>query len=113
MKYFARLFLVTTLMAGCAPLLHSSTKLNRLNIGMSKQDVLNVMGEPVSTSAANSLEYLTYNLHVSGHPRGQEYTPHFVRLKNGKVDSYGRIGDFDSTKSPETKTTIDLNINKE
>jgi hypothetical protein len=37
---------------------------------------------------------------------------YYVRLKAGVVDAYGRVGDFDSTKIPETKQTIDVNINK-
>ena len=31
---------------------------------------------------------------------------YFVHIENGKVTSYGRIGDFGSTKNP----TMDLNI---
>ena len=42
----------------------------------------------------------------------QPRTDYFVRFKNGLVESYGKMGDFDSTKVPETKTTVDLNINK-
>ncbi len=38
----------------------------------------------------------------------------FVRIVDGKVESFGRRGDFDSTKVPESKTTLDVNIkNKE
>ena len=35
----------------------------------------------------------------------QQKGTYFVRLKNGVVESYGKVGDFDSTKTPE------LNIN--
>ena len=79
------------------------------------------MGSPDSTAApGNGVEVLRYELtntsaamdlfllgvsHGATAYRGsQEF---YVRLKEGKVDSYGRVGDFDSTKDP----TINVNVN--
>ena len=35
------------------------------------------------------------------------YVPFFVRLRAGTVESFGRVGDFDSTKTPTTRVEID------
>jgi hypothetical protein len=80
---------------------------------MSKQEVVTVLGPPVSTSAKEGVEYLNYKFSETDDDAFRGWTsPYFVRIVNGKVESYGRLGDFDSTKTPETKSTIDLKINK-
>ena len=38
---------------------------------------------------------------------------YFVKFVDGKVQSYGRLGDFDSTKPFETKHEIDVKIEEE
>ena len=88
--------------------------MNSVNIGMTKQEVISALGSPTSTSAKEGVEYLNYLLYETiGDTTGFGKTkPHFVRIINGRVDSYGILGDFDSTKTPETKSTIDLNIKK-
>ena len=90
--------------AGCA----TASKMNQLSIGMAKQEVISVMGSPASTASPGSgVELLRYRLSPTDdhafHGITEEY---FVRLANGKVDSYGKMGDFDSTKAP----TLNLNI---
>ena len=102
--------------AGCA----TANSLNRLSIGMTKQEAISIMGEPESTaSPGNGVEILRYRLSRAGSGglsgaldvvvgpapsnRPQEY---FLRLLNGRLDSYGMVGDFDSTKDP----TLNLNI---
>jgi len=87
--------------------------MNKLSLGMTKSQVIEAMGNPDSTSAQGGAEYLKYNLWRDFWDRrpGDYSDGYFVRLMNGKVESYGRMGDFDSTKVPETKQTIDLNIN--
>lgn len=85
-----------------------SATINKVSLGMNKAQVIEVMGSPTSTSATEGVEYLNYTLIEAFGVNA----PYFVRLKNGKVDAYGKRGDFDSTKVPENKTTIDLNINK-
>jgi SmpA / OmlA family len=100
------LFLSLTVLAGCATF---SEKMNELSIGMTKEQVIEVLGQPASTSAKDNLQYMKYKFR-----RDNQLLPpqHFVRLVDGKVDAYGRIGDFDSTKPLETRSTIDLNIQK-
>ncbi len=81
--------------------------MNRLSVGMAKQEVVSAMGQPVSTAApGGGIEILRYELQNTDQVWWGGRTPYFVRLVNGKVDSYGRLGDFDSTKDP----TVNLNI---
>lgn len=104
-----RVLLSIVLLAGCA----TAHKMNQISIGMTKQQVIEALGQPVSTSAKPGIEYLNYRFSETNDPRLYGYTtPYFVRIVDGKVESYGRLGDFDSTKVPETKSTIDLNIKK-
>lgn len=99
------LVVTAILMTGCAT---AANKMNSVHIGMTKQEVVSVLGPPASTSAKEGVEYLNYNLFEPVYG----IKPYFVRIINEKVDSYGRLGDFDSTKPPEMKSTIDLNIKK-
>lgn len=90
-------------LGGCA----TAPKMNRLSVGMAKQEVVSAMGQPVSTAApGGGIEILRYELQNTDQVWWGGRTPYFVRLVNGKVDSYGRLGDFDSTKDP----TVNLNI---
>ncbi len=83
---------------------------------MTKDEVFRVMGNPISVSAQAGLEYLNYAL---SEPRDDAFrgwtrayyvrpvtvktTPYYVRLINGRVESYGRTGDFASTKTRMTE----------
>lgn len=86
-------------------------KMNNLNLGMSKQEVIQVLGPPLSSSAIGNTEYLNYKLYIDGdHAFMNLPTDYFVRIINGRVESYGKMGDFDSTRGTEFKGTYDLNI---
>jgi hypothetical protein len=95
--------------SGCVQ--HTAT-MNELSPGLTKADVLKIMGEPYSSSGKGSTEYLTYRLFPkpvlwdATHGGGGE--PYYVKLVNGRVESYGRVGDFDSTKDP----SINVNLQK-
>ncbi len=97
------------LVVGCA----TEDRINKVSAGMSKAQVIAAMGNPSSTAGEGETEYLNYNLLVRG-PLGGA-TPiqnqYFVRLRNGKVDAYGRKGDFNSTKDPTQN--VNLNIKTE
>ena len=95
------------ILTGCA----TAHKLTRINLGMSKEDVIKKIGRPVSVSVQGKTEYLNYRFFETGEDAFCGITdPYYVRIIDGKVESYGKLGDFDSTKVPETKTTIDLNL---
>jgi hypothetical protein len=79
------ILLVATLLTGCA----TADQLNKLHIGMSKDQVVAILGQPDSTSAQANIEYLTYYLtNDSSYSRDQ---PYMVRLVEGKVESFGRF----------------------
>lgn len=84
-------------LCGCA----TAYKINSISLGMSKEDVIKTMGKPVSTSATEGTEYLNYRLSETGDADFYGITtPYYVCIRDGKVISYGRTGDFDSTKDP-------------
>ena len=81
-------------LVGCA----TARLLNSINVGMSKAEVIKIMGNPESTSASGGKEYLSY-LYQSRDVAFKVDT-FFVCLVDGKVVEYGKKGDFDSTKDP-------------
>ena len=76
-------------MLGCAG---SAKKINNLNIGMTKAEVIEAMGEPNFTSAAKDVEILSYKL-TSNSLYSDTY---HVSIKNGKVERFGKQGSFGS-----------------
>jgi len=98
------LFIICCFLSSCA----TAHKMNRLSTGMTKQQVIQIMGRPSSTSAQGGAEYLLYKLSETDDEAFNGITRSFyVRLINGYVESYGRMGDFDSTKDP----TVNINTN--
>jgi outer membrane protein assembly factor BamE (lipoprotein component of BamABCDE complex) len=82
----------------------TSYKMNDLSIGMTKEDVISALGKPVSVSAKDGTEYLNYRFSENSDQEFLGLTkPYFVRLISGKVDSYGKLGDFDSIQKPTIK----------
>jgi Short C-terminal domain/SmpA / OmlA family len=76
--------LLAALLAGCS----TADKLNDVRIGMTKDQVIAMLGTPDSTSAQANIEYLTYYFSNEGSYRDQ---PYMVRLVEGKVESFGRF----------------------
>ncbi|MCU0651542.1 MAG: hypothetical protein MUC39_01185 [Candidatus Omnitrophica bacterium] len=91
-------------LCGCVT---TSSRINNISLGMTKANVLRSMGTPTSTSAKGTTEYLTYKLIVAYDRVDPIYNDYFVKLIDGKVESYGKVGDFDSVKNP----TNDINLN--
>ena len=87
MKKLIYLFIMVMLVSGCAcmgkPLI---SRTNELRLGMTKDEVISILGEPVSTQAnieeGERLEYW-----VSEHFMA---VPYSVTIKDGKVVKYGR-----------------------
>ncbi len=85
---------------GCA----TTYRIDRVSVGMSKEQVIAAMGRPDSVAApGNGSEYLRYTLEE----HTGELAPYFVKLVNGRVAAYGRVGDFGSAQNPG----VDLNVN--
>ena len=103
-------------------------QMNLVSLGMDKAQVINLLGNPLSTSAQAPYEYFIYsssreltseekarcavgNVALLGLAASLcfQTEDRFVRFENGIVESYGRVGDFDSTRVPEA--TINVNTN--
>lgn len=109
MKRTLILSLVLPLMLiGCVTVA-ASHKMGSVSLGMNKQQVIEALGTPTSVSAKEDTEYLNYNFYEKTNLFFPNFKKkYFVRLINGKVDAYGKVGDFDSTQDPKQK--IDLTI---
>ena len=85
----------------------TSRKFNNISVGMTKAQVIEKIGNPKTTKASEGVVYLIYNTY-SSFQEVNNLSPEafFVKLINNKVISYGRVGDFNSTKNP----TMDINI---
>ncbi|MFZ0242645.1 MAG: hypothetical protein WAL90_13445 [Desulfobacterales bacterium] len=75
------------LLWGCAG---SAKKMNNLQVGMTRADVIEALGPPDSTSANLYVEYLKYGFCSEG----LISAPYYVKLQDGIVTAYGRYGDF-------------------
>ncbi len=80
------LILCALFFVGCTTF---ASKINAVRIGMSKAEVLAVMGPPSSITADTTAEYLNYSL-LEKYTAIAHYTPYEIKLVNGKVVSYGR-----------------------
>ena len=101
-----------TILSGCATVT-SPPDFEKIKLGMTRPEVVDALGKPDTVAASEGTEYLNYQSGrgvISGQCFGCE--EYFVRLKSGKVVSFGRLGDFNSTKAPETTQNINLNTNK-
>jgi hypothetical protein len=96
------LLIAGALLAGCA----TSAALNNLHIGMDRSQVIALLGQPDSTSAQANVEYLTYYLAISTNEGPARDQPYLVRLVDGKVESFGRLGQLnDLYLRPVTNAT--------
>jgi len=97
------------LLAGCATPGSSLSKpdLSKLAVGMSKDEVIAQLGRPHQVSQQGSTEYLTYNFDHPFDGRPAIVASYFVRLVDGKVESFGERGDFDSTRDPTVRVVTE------
>ncbi len=89
MTRIAAIGLALLLLMGCASASKAS-KLNAVQLGMTRDQVVGTIGSPSSTSEMGNTQYLKYQL-CSDWIFTDRY---FVRLTDGKVDAFGRVGDF-------------------
>lgn len=101
MKHLLITTIVVLLLAGCA--LTKSYNLSAVSIGMDKKAVVSLHGEPFRVAAMDGSEYFIYRGFDKElfKPDGFMVYEAFIRFKDGKVDAYGRLDDFDSTKHKE------------
>ena len=89
------------LLVGCAST--KSLTFSTISIGMNKEKVIALKGEPFRIAAMDGLEYFIYRGFDKElfKPNGFSVYEAFIRFKDGKVDAYGRLDDFDSTRHKE------------
>jgi len=77
---------------------------------MTEDEVNSHLGQPTSVAQSGDTKYLEYESYEVDiwYGNRHSYKIFYVRLINGKVDSFGRKGDFNSTKNP----TTDINIHQ-
>jgi outer membrane protein assembly factor BamE (lipoprotein component of BamABCDE complex) len=97
MPFFS--LIVGLFLVGCST---SASHLNTVSVGMTKPQIIAAMGQPQSTRGNGENEYFIYQLRERMSRPDEPWPVHeiiaqyFVRFKNGVVDSYGKLGDFDS-----------------
>jgi hypothetical protein len=87
MKRLLVFIVILISLAGCA----TTARINKISIGMTKSEVIDIMGNPSSTSGIGKEEGLRYNLY---NPSRDIYEEHWVTLLNGNVVKFGRAGDY-------------------
>ena len=86
----------------------SKPKLSRISVGMTKPQVIAAMGEPDDVATQGNLEYLEYGYDRFMDGIQAPVAWYYVRLINGRVESYGKKGDFDTTALPQTRQQIEI-----
>jgi hypothetical protein len=81
---------VLVLVVALGSIIGCASNMNHVTLGMTKDQVVSALGTPSSTSAMENAEYLKYQL-CSDWIFTDRY---YVRLTDGKVDAFGRVGDF-------------------
>jgi hypothetical protein len=82
MRRFLTLIMTVALLGGCAPWLG----MEKVSIGMTKAEVLTAIGTPTDVAGSGNVEYFWYN------PVNRFWQRYYVRMVNGKVESYGPLG---------------------
>jgi hypothetical protein len=101
MKTVSIALLLLALLSGCST---TADKLNDVRIGMTKDQVIALLGKADSMSAQANIEYLTYYLSTDSDSFNRERA-YSVRLVDGKVESFGRFMQlFDIYNRPVTGT---------
>ena len=85
MKAAAMASALLVLLAGCAS---TATRLSRVQNGMSRDQVIALLGSPDGARVRADIEYLTYYLPDE---TGRREQPYMVRLVGARVESVGRF----------------------
>lgn len=83
----------------------TSADLAKIKVGMTRDQVEGILGTPHLVSASGNTEFLGYNLENEKVGGRSEY---FVKLLNGRVEMFGRKGDFGTTVLPQQRQQIEL-----
>lgn len=102
-KFLGCSFLAIMLLtSGCS----SVPKFNKIELGMTEDQTIELLGEPESIAVQGNSKYHEYaswwGLSLN------EYQLWYVRFIDGVVESFGRRGDFDSTKDATQNINIQI-----
>lgn len=110
MRRIALISCVLLVMSGTMFARRVSKLMTQLEVGMTTEQVVKIMGQPESVSKINSCTYYNYlDQRMDPIVMYMHETWYYVRFINGRVDSFGQQGDFDSTKDP--RQVVDINVN--
>lgn len=105
MRQYYFLLISIVLISSCA----YASKMNRLSLGMSKGEVIKLLGEPTSAKAVEGEEILEYRFYTEYWR--YDLDSYWVILENSKVIKYGKAGDW-GTVLPETYRIEYKDLNK-
>jgi len=105
LAYLSILLLLTFLLPSCAVRTSvsdgwdkleglSPSKFNKLQIDMTKQEVISILGEPESTSVSHGAELLHYRCVEQNSFGNDRYISYGVLLRKNKVLAFGRHTGF-------------------
>ena len=103
--------LAVSLMAliGCS---EPTLKFDQVRAGMTEEQVAGIMGKPVTATQQGNAKYLEYETYDQdrwfGTGRNEKENDQwfFVRMVDGKVESFGKKGDMVPTKIPAPKAEV-------
>ena len=98
MKSLIGIAIVSFLLSGCFA---KAGRTSGVHYGMSKQEVIAVMGAPINVSTRGGSEYLSYPVcDIDNQTPNGIMRPYVVRLIDGRVESYGTTGEVGSLQTP-------------
>ena len=103
------LFLSVVFFAGCITVPSKRVTFDGIKIGMPRDEAVAILGTPRKRSAKGNIEHLYYHekaLYIGIFGIGtdpKQYRELEVRIVNGKVDSFGEVGEYfeESLEDPE------------
>ena len=105
MKNNVILLFICLLLTGCMTSKYAQ-KMQSLQIGMTPNQVIAIMGSPQSTSAKDNSLYYVYS--ATCYNGLFLYTKdNYVKFVDGHVVSFGEVDDFDSIKDNKIKVSVD------
>ena len=112
MKYLIALLALTLIGCETATNYMNRPDFSLISMGMPQDRVILALGKPEDMSAKDGVVYLKYAYAPwydhNGADGNKEY--YFVRLIDNKVESYGKLGDFDTTQTPTIRIEKDQTI---
>ena len=82
MRRWSLWIVLVVLLSGCSPWIG----MHKIELGMSKPEVMQEMGKPSNASGSGNEEYLWYI------PVNRFWERYYVHMVNGKVEAYGLLG---------------------